>query len=65
MKSTLLHCLELAVVIALVYGVTKLFPGLVPNEAVKDVLLVIIGGLAKFARSSDAVPVVDYVNGNS
>lgn len=62
LKSTALHTLEIAAIIGLVFGITKLFPGLIPNELIKDAVLVCIAGLVKFVRSSDSMPIKDYVN---
>mgnify|MGYP003394981992 CR=1 FL=1 len=63
MLSTLLHLLELAVILALVWVISKVFH--VSSEQTQGVILMVLAGLAKFARSSDSVPVADYVNGQS
>lgn len=60
--STLFHILELIIILGVVYTITKVFPELVPTETVKDAVIVIMAGLIKFARSSPAIPVEDYVN---
>ena len=62
MKSTILHLIELAAIVALVWGATKLFPGVIKNEQIQVVLLVVLSALAKFARSSESIPIKDYVN---
>lgn len=57
--STLLHVVELAIVLTLVYAVAWAF-GLQQEGAVKDVAILAIAAVAKFIRASDAVS--DYVN---
>lgn len=58
--STLIHMLEVAVVIALAVGVSYAFP------EHRDIALGIVGvtlaGVAKQARSNPSIPVPDYVN---
>lgn len=61
--STALHTFEIIVIVGLVWLVTYLFPGLVPSDAVKDVLMVALVAAAKFARASSTIDVPDYVNG--
>jgi len=60
--STLLHIAELGALLGLIWAIKCLFPELLPNELVRDAVLVILAGAVKFARASDAVPIPDYVN---
>jgi len=59
-KSTMMHVLELAVILGLTYAAQRLF-GL-SSEAVMGVVILALAGLAKLARAHDSVPVGDYVN---
>ena len=59
-KSTMIHVLELAVILGLAYAAQRLFS--LPNEAVTGVVFLVLAGLAKLARASDSIPVGDYVN---
>jgi hypothetical protein len=58
----LFHGLEIAGIIALVYLVYRLFPGVLPKESYRDVLVVVLSLIAKFARVSPSVPMDDWVN---
>ena len=60
LKSTLLHTLELIVVIAAAFAITKLLG--VDSESTVAIGTVVLGSFAKFARASEHVPVDDYVN---
>lgn len=64
LTSTLLHVVELAVILAAVYGIAKAF-GLEQEPAVKDVAILTVAALAKFVRTSDTCGVPDYVNLNN
>ena len=59
LKSTLIHTLELAVVLGIAYAAQRLFS--VSNEAIMALVIVVLGAAAKLIRS-DAGPVQDYVN---
>lgn len=59
--STLLHVVELAVILAAVYGVAWFFD-LQQEPAVKDIAILTIAALAKFVRTSDVCDIHDYVN---
>jgi len=60
LKSTLAHVLELVVCLFAAYIVLTLFK--VDSDTAKVLVGVVINALAKFARSSDSVPLKDYVN---
>ena len=56
--STGLHVLELAVILVVSYIATQSL-GLPIND---QLVVLILASLTKFARSSESVPVPDYVN---
>lgn len=60
LKSTLLHTLEIAVVIGVAYVALNYFG--VKSELVQDAVIIALAAATKFVRSSSAVPIVDYVN---
>lgn len=60
LKATLLHTLELAVVLGAGLAVVKLLD--LDGESTAAVIALILGALAKFTRASDTIPVKDYVN---
>jgi hypothetical protein len=60
MRSTLLHTLELAVVLAAAYFVTQFFS--VTNEVYVAIVALVLGAVAAFARKSKLVPIKDWVN---
>jgi hypothetical protein len=56
--STGMHVLELAVILVVSYVATQVL-----NLPINDQLIVLVlASLTKFARSSESVPVQDYVN---
>lgn len=57
-----MHILELVALLVLVYIATLLFPSVANHPAIQATVLIILGGAVKFARTSDTVPVPDYVN---
>jgi hypothetical protein len=59
-KSTLVHTLELAVVL----GASWLAVHFLGNDSefATAVTAIVLGSLAKFARASESVPLADYVN---
>jgi len=59
--STLLHVVELAVILTVVYGIAKAF-GVEQEPAIKDIAILTVAALAKFVRASDSCGVPDYVN---
>ena len=63
--STLMHAVELAVIIGILYLVTWLFPSVVPSEQIRDVLILVLATLAKGLRASPRTIVPDFVNGDS
>lgn len=62
LKATALHILELAVILGLIWGVTQLFPGLLPTDTIQGAVALVLAGLVKFARSSPDTGIPDYVN---
>ncbi len=58
--STLMHALELFAVIFVAFLIAKLFD--LQGEGLEIVVSVVLGGLVKFARAHNAVPLKDYVN---
>jgi hypothetical protein len=58
--STFFHVLELAVILALVYGISLLFD--IKAEQYQVVILVILSALAKLVRAEPKSPINDYVN---
>lgn len=63
--STLLHLLELlvvAVVAIIIVAVAHQLFGIDLKAELVVVLGLVLGGLAKFARSSPSIPLPDYVN---
>lgn len=61
--STLLHVVELTVILAVVYGIAWAF-GLEQEPAIKDAAILTVAALTKFIRASDVVGIPDYVNKN-
>jgi uncharacterized membrane protein YiaA len=59
--STLIHTIEIAVILGVVYLVITLF-NLPLNE---ELTALIIAAIVKFTRTFDAIPVPDYVNDKS
>lgn len=60
LQSTMLHTIELTVCMAAAFIVLHFFG---VNDSMKSTILgILVNTLAKFARSSDAVPVNDYIN---
>lgn len=60
---TMLHTAEIGAILLVVY-LAKVYFGL-QNEAIRDVVMLLIVALVKFARTSDAVPVTDYIDNHS
>lgn len=60
LKSTLLHTLELAIVLLLAVGVSYFFPE--HRLEALGIVGIALGGFTKYLRASD-VPIPDYVNG--
>lgn len=60
LKSTLLHGLELAILLIVAYVAKVIFN--VHNDVVVNAVVVALGLAVKFARASDSVPLKDYVN---
>lgn len=60
LQSTLLHALELALVIIAAYIIAGLFN--INSEDMKAIVTVVLAAFVKFARSSDSIPLKDYVN---
>lgn len=60
LKSTLLHTLELVVVVGVAFAISRLFN--VSTELYQVLIGLVVAGLTKFARANDSVPVKDYVN---
>lgn len=60
LKSVLFHVLELVVILAVLWAVNYFF--VVDSTEINAVLLVVLSGLAKLARSNGSIPVKDYVN---
>jgi hypothetical protein len=58
--STLVHTLELTVVLGAAWVAVSIFGG--GSEVMVALTAIVLGALAKFARASDGVPVKDYVN---
>ena len=59
-KPTLLHMVELVIVLAILWVINYFFE--VDSASLNGVLLVVLAGLAKFARASDSIPLKDFVN---
>lgn len=57
-KATLLHALELAITFVVAFLVLRFFK--VEGEAATLLLTLVLNGLAKFARTTDKLPVPDY-----
>lgn len=60
LKSTLLHTLELAVVLGIAFVAQKVFH--VGNEAVMALVILVLGAAGKLIRTSPDIPVKDFVN---
>lgn len=63
--SALLQMFELAVVFALVVGVAYVMKSMFSidlSQHVEATAVLVMTGLSKFARASDAIPVADWVN---
>ena len=60
LKSTVLHTIELAVVVGVAIVIMKLLN--LDNDAGIAVSTIVIGALAKFARANDSLPIKDWVN---
>lgn len=60
LKSTLIHTIELAVVLGVAYVAQRVFN--VSNEAIMALMVVVLGAAAKLIRASDSSPINDYVN---
>lgn len=56
--KTLLHTLELAVIMAAVFGATK-WLGLPLSP---ELTTIVVAAIVKFARTSEKTPIKDYVN---
>lgn len=61
--SVLFHGLEIVGILLIIKGIDLLFPGLLPSETIRDGVLVVFGTLLKYIRTSDTLPIDDYVNG--
>ena len=59
--STLFHTLELVVVVGIAYVLVKVFR--VDSSTQQGLIVLVLAALSKFARSSDKIPMPDYVNG--
>lgn len=62
LKSTLLHSVELLIVLCIAFAIINFFN--LGGQGVEIVMSVVLGAFIKFARTSEAVPVKDYVNKN-
>lgn len=60
LKSTLLHTLELMIVLSVAYLLAHFFN--LNSENSEIIIATIIGAFVKFARVSPDVPIDDYVN---
>lgn len=58
--STLMHVLELAIVVTAGYLIVRFLN--LDSDAMQFIATIVLGALAKFARASDKVPLTDYVN---
>lgn len=63
MKSTLMHVLELAICLAGSVFVLKFFK--LGSEQTGLIIGVAVNALLKFARTSEAIPLHDYVNSDN
>lgn len=60
LTSTLLHTLELAVVLAIAYLAQQFFN--VSNEVITGAVVLALGASVKYLRASKTSPINDYVN---
>ena len=60
--KTLLHLLELAVIVAIVYVVSLLFN--ISADSIQLVIGAVLVALAKIARTEPRSPIADWVNGS-
>lgn len=59
-KSTLLHSVELLIILVIAFSIIKFF-GL-NGQGIEVIISVVLGAFVKFARVSDKIPLKDYVN---
>ena len=59
-KSTMLHVLELVVILIVVYSVNQVF--IIDSTLINGVVIAVLSGLTKFARTHEGSPIKDYVN---
>lgn len=60
--KTLLHLLELAIIVGIVYGVSLLFD--ISADSIQLVIGAVLVALAKVARTEPKIGVADWVNGS-
>lgn len=59
-KRTAFHVLELVIILVVVYGISRFFT--IDSQLINGVVIAVLGGLAKFAREHESIPVKDWVN---
>ena len=60
LKSTMIHALELLIILCLSFLIIKNFN--INSDGIEIIMSVVLGGFVKFARAHNVIPIKDYVN---